>query len=205
VTDTAASPGAGVPARSPAPEQRDRILDTALRLMAERGVSATSMRRLADGCGLNVATLYHYFPSKADLFAAVIAHQRYDDLLATEVPTVERGAPVRRRAAQLLAWIWDQMSNQDQVWRLLLGESLRGEAHALTAAADLSEAFETALVGWVAEYLPDLPGEPAATARVLRSAIFGQMVDTLPLAPDDRRPLYLERAADVAAALVPFP
>ncbi|MGZ4677784.1 MAG: helix-turn-helix domain-containing protein, partial [Acidimicrobiia bacterium] len=47
--------------------QRDRILDTALDLMAEHGASATSMRQLATACNLNVAALYHYFPSKAEL------------------------------------------------------------------------------------------------------------------------------------------
>ena len=42
-----------------APDQRARILDTALRLMSEHGSADTSMRRLVTACGLNVATLYH--------------------------------------------------------------------------------------------------------------------------------------------------
>ena len=48
-------------------EQRGRILDAALALMSESGSAGASMRQLAAACGLNVATLYHYFPSKADL------------------------------------------------------------------------------------------------------------------------------------------
>ena len=44
-------------------DQRGRILDAALRLMAEQGSVGASMRQLAAACDLNVATIYHYFPS----------------------------------------------------------------------------------------------------------------------------------------------
>ena len=53
-------------ARSDAPDPRTRILDAALALMSEQGSAGASMRQLAAACGLNVATIYHYFPSKAD-------------------------------------------------------------------------------------------------------------------------------------------
>ena len=52
--------------------QRARILDAALTLVSDLGAAGTSMRRLASTCGLNVATIYHYFPSKADLYVAVV-------------------------------------------------------------------------------------------------------------------------------------
>ena len=53
--------------------QRTRILDATLALMAREGTSGTSMRAVAAASGLNVATLYHYFPSKHDLCQAAIA------------------------------------------------------------------------------------------------------------------------------------
>jgi len=54
-----------VPAERPeGSNQRQRILSTALSLMATQGVDGTSMRNLAAATGLNVASLYHYFPSK---------------------------------------------------------------------------------------------------------------------------------------------
>ena len=52
--------------------QREHILSTALSLMSQHGVTGTSMRSLAGATGLNVATLYHYFPSKRDLLVAVL-------------------------------------------------------------------------------------------------------------------------------------
>jgi AcrR family transcriptional regulator len=46
---------------------RDRILLTAMSRMSEQGVEGTSMRELATAVEVNVASLYHYFPSKKDL------------------------------------------------------------------------------------------------------------------------------------------
>ncbi len=61
--------------------------------MAERGVHAMSMRTLAAECGLNVATLYHYFPSKAELLAEVVRGQDYAGLLAPLPPIDAELAP----------------------------------------------------------------------------------------------------------------
>ena len=54
---------------------RRRILQIALTLMSQRGVDGTSMRDLASAAGLNVASLYHYFPSKRDLLESVLIEQ----------------------------------------------------------------------------------------------------------------------------------
>ena len=67
-------------------DSRQRILDAALALMSEHGVAGTSMRMLAGAADLNVATLYHHFPSKADLLHAVLEQRRYLERLGTERP-----------------------------------------------------------------------------------------------------------------------
>src|SRR5579863_7455383 len=58
-------------------DMRQRILRIALSLMARRGVDGTSMRDLASAAGLNVASLYHYFPSKRELLEAVLVEQGF--------------------------------------------------------------------------------------------------------------------------------
>src|ERR1700734_1520718 len=64
----AAAPGEGSATRR-------RILQIALTLMSQRGVDGTSMRDLATAAGLNVASIYHYFPSKRDLPVSVLAER----------------------------------------------------------------------------------------------------------------------------------
>ncbi len=62
---------------------RRRILDIALALMSQRGVDGTSMRDLASAAGLNVASLYHYFPSKRELLEAVLVEHGFLPLAVT--------------------------------------------------------------------------------------------------------------------------
>ena len=74
---------------------RGRILDAALDLMSEKGVAGASMRSLAGACDLNVATLYHHFPSKADVFRAVIEERGFAERFRTEGPP-DAAAAARR-------------------------------------------------------------------------------------------------------------
>ena len=52
-------------------QRRDRIVQTALDLLAESDYDAVQMRDIAEAARVALATLYRYFPSKEQLFAAV--------------------------------------------------------------------------------------------------------------------------------------
>jgi AcrR family transcriptional regulator len=75
---------------------RRRILDIALALMSQRGVDGTSMRDLASAAGLNVASLYHYFPSKRELLESVLVEHGF---LPLAVTAPARSAPARSAPA----------------------------------------------------------------------------------------------------------
>ncbi|OJX65682.1 MAG: hypothetical protein BGO95_04370 [Micrococcales bacterium 73-13] len=51
--------------------RRDEILAAALRLVAEQGLGALTVRAVADAAGIGPTTLRHYFPSQAELHEAV--------------------------------------------------------------------------------------------------------------------------------------
>lgn len=51
---------------------RERILEAAEAVFARDGLNGTRVRAIADAAGVNVATLYLYFPSKSDLHEAVL-------------------------------------------------------------------------------------------------------------------------------------
>ena len=53
-------------------ETRERILDVAGALFAERGFAGTSVRDIAGRVGLTAASLYNHFPGKAALYQAVL-------------------------------------------------------------------------------------------------------------------------------------
>jgi AcrR family transcriptional regulator len=48
------------------------IVDAAYDLIAEQGYAATSMRQIADKAGLALGSIYNHFPSKEDVFVAVL-------------------------------------------------------------------------------------------------------------------------------------
>jgi len=55
------------------PRTRERILDAALTLFADRGYEATSMREIAEQLGITKPALYYHFDSKADIVRAMLA------------------------------------------------------------------------------------------------------------------------------------
>lgn len=149
--------------------------------MSEQGSAAVSMRQLATACGLNAATLYHYFPSKADLLRSVIEERRYGDRLATDTPPVDPALPPRDRLVRLLSWLWARTLEEEQVFRLLVGESLRGDPTAKASTVSLVDALAGAIEAWLGDGFPELDGRVPAVARVVRSHIFALVVEHMTL------------------------
>lgn len=58
---------------------RERLLEAALALFAEHGISGTSLQMLADRLGVSKAAVYHQFQSKDDIALAVVGPV-FDDL-----------------------------------------------------------------------------------------------------------------------------
>jgi AcrR family transcriptional regulator len=183
-------------------DQRSRILDAAIGLMADHGAHGMSMRGLAAACDLNVATLYHYFPSKQDLFRAAIAHGRHDALLTNPFPEGVAGDPTTVLTA-LLDHVFSEISETNDLWRVLLTEYLHDDPDVAVPLLEMSAAFEEALVRWLSELLPDVPAlhEPRIV-RALRLAMYGVLVEHLPNPTEVRDAMFAERARDIAEAFV---
>jgi len=52
---------------------RDRILDVAEELFAQRGYTGVGLREVADAAGLGKSSLFHHFRGKAELYSEVLA------------------------------------------------------------------------------------------------------------------------------------
>ncbi|ROS77828.1 TetR family transcriptional regulator [Curtobacterium sp. PhB130] len=70
-------------------ERRVQILDEMIRMVAEQGVDASSLRSVAEALGITHAALRHYFPSRDELLLAVYR----------EHEVREQGAPDRLESA----------------------------------------------------------------------------------------------------------
>lgn len=182
------------------PDQRARILDAALTLVSELGAAGTSMRRLATACGLNVATIYHYFPSKADLLRALIEEQRYGERLAAEDPPIAPELGPHERFARFFDWVASQTLAEEAVLRLLLGEGLHGNEVARQSARDLLAALDPNVACWLEAGFPELSvaTPPPVAARLVRRALLALVTEHLATGHAD----ITEHADDLAAALL---
>jgi AcrR family transcriptional regulator len=154
--------------------QRQRILETALALMSQRGVDGTSMRDLAAAAGLNVASLYHYFPSKRDLLVAVLEARGFLSEMAGAAPAEgEPDSPTL--LADLLEDMLRSMLEVEDFIRLMLGEVMRGDETAVGVGRDLLSATQEALERWLVDTQPELCAVAGAApvARMLRSMLIG--------------------------------
>ena len=53
----------------------ERIVATAERLFAERGIEAVSLRDITNSCGANSAAIHYHFGSKEELLRAILEHR----------------------------------------------------------------------------------------------------------------------------------
>ncbi|HEV3230048.1 MAG TPA: TetR/AcrR family transcriptional regulator [Solirubrobacteraceae bacterium] len=142
-------------------ERRRQLLEAGAQLFAEHAFEEISMRQIAERAGVSKALLYHYFPSKTDLFKAAIA-EAAGELQALIEPSGQ-GAPLEQLARSLdayLAWI----EANAQTWSKLM-ES----AATLPDARELVEGFRQHTMQMILSQLTaDGPTPPA-----LRNAIQG--------------------------------
>ncbi len=54
------------------PDARERLLDTAIGMFAQKGYAGTSVREIAEQAGVSKPVLYYYFKSKEGLFLAIL-------------------------------------------------------------------------------------------------------------------------------------
>lgn len=184
---------------------RSRILQIALSLMSQRGVDGTSMRDLASAAGLNVASLYHYFPSKRDLLEAVLIEHGFFPVHArTEA---REGRTANSPLEVLLSEILISMFEVEDFIRLMIGEAIRAESTARSVGFDLFATFQTSIEEWIGRNRPDLEERvsAAAAARLLSTMIVGVFVEYAAgvLEGQDLKVLALQRAQEAAAFLNP--
>lgn len=79
--------------KDPSSTSSDRILAAATRIAQARGYGGLNLRALAEQVGIKAASLYHHFPSKADLAAAVARRYAEDSAATLEALAAEAGRP----------------------------------------------------------------------------------------------------------------
>lgn len=179
--------------------QREHILDVALRLMSEQGAAGTSMRQLAQACGVQVAAIYHYFPSKEALLSSVFEERRYSARLDEPVD-LDPDGPVVDRLRAVFDLFWAGALEEEQVLRLLLGEAIRNEPVAIPTGAALLEVFRTGVVKLLEQFVPEID-DPKQIGDLYVAQVFSGFIRHM-FEPDTPTELIGDQHAEVLVACV---
>jgi TetR/AcrR family transcriptional regulator len=82
-------------------ERPGELLEAALDLFVEKGFAATRVEEVAARAGVSKGTLFLYFPSKEDLFKAVV----YDNVVTAVTQGAAEAAQFKGSSGELLEWM----------------------------------------------------------------------------------------------------
>ena len=145
-------------------ERRQLLLDAGAALFAEHAFEEISMRQIAEAAGVSKPLLYHYYPSKIDLFKAAVAEHAIE--LQRLIDEAAGATPFEQLSNTLdayLEWIdghartWSKLlqsaATLPEARELVTGfrrQTLTQIVEGLTGSATAPPALRTALTGWLA-------------------------------------------------------
>ena len=173
-------------------ERRAQLLELAKRSFSDRSYDDVSIDDLAREAKISKGLLYHYFPTKRDLYVAGLS-EIADDLVAAVTNVPEDLAPIDRVRVSIDAYL-DYIERHakafvslmrggigsdpqvaaviEGVRRRLFEKSLTGSPFAIMLTGDVK--FETALKGWIGfcEHVSlDWAANPRLTREQLRELL----------------------------------
>ena len=88
------------------------ILAAALALFAERGFAATRLEDVAQRAGISKGTVYLYFPTKEDLFRAVVRQDVLPNLAAMEARVAAHQGPAAALLREVATIMLDRLNGE---------------------------------------------------------------------------------------------
>ena len=109
----------------PAANRSTRVLEESIKLFAAKGLQATTMRDMAAAVGLTEGTLYHYFPGKADIVAAIVDRFGFKGNDVAAILAAHAGRPLDETLAAIAESFIAVLREHLHVTAFMLSEGLR--------------------------------------------------------------------------------
>lgn len=146
------------------------ILDAALALSDQSGISGTTMDDVAVRAGVAKGSLYYNFSSKDQLFEALL-----DDGLATLAGSLREAKGALQGTVAILALVdrtLDRITDNRAMAKLLVAELFRTDR----AWKESLVPVRSEIIGVYAEALAEIDGGEAPAAAITASALFGAVL-----------------------------
>jgi AcrR family transcriptional regulator len=141
---------------------RDRTLEAAGELFAERGFEATTIRDICQAAGANVAAVNYYFRDKERLYVEAVVRAHRWRLDQAQLPDWDANTPPRKKLADfILTFFRRVLGGPDDTWRtkLVMREIMQPSAACVEIAqSNIRPQFEI-LQAILRELLPNASNE----------------------------------------------
>jgi TetR/AcrR family transcriptional regulator len=132
------------------PSSREKILEVAEARFAQRGFAGVGMREVALSAGLGKSSLFHHFPTKAELYVAVI-ERVIARIEAHVLPALGAEGGVLRQLDRAVDALIDALAEHPTTARLLLRSLVEDTELEVTKPASLA-AVEARIAALVARF-----------------------------------------------------
>ena len=153
-------------ARLSAPQRRSQLLDVAGRMFAEQGFHGVPMEQLADAAGVSKPVLYQHFPSKRELYLALV-NDAVGELQAQVRTALEGTTDNETRVEAAISAYFDFV--EDQRFQLVLGTAELNDAEVRSAV----EGALGRIADVIGQLIADDAGLSAESANFLASGVQG--------------------------------
>lgn len=139
-------------------ERRKAILEAAARLFAERGYHETKMDDVAELAGLSKGAIYLYYPSKEELFCALM-QEKVEQMVPPLREAIEASRSVEELVGNIVRTQLQQRQENVDLFRIFQAEQPRadlGVQRSLEFIRERLQEFIAMLAGGFAKFLPTL-------------------------------------------------
>lgn len=181
------------------PERREAIVDAALQVFSRLGYRGATTRELARAAGVTEVTLFRHFPSKEDLYAAVLDKYSLLPVLRAQLDRVEHEGDTREALRVLARRLVGTLRERQPLIRLMLSEAVTNPDQARMLFRQGPARFLQDM-GKILDRL-HANGEiravdPRIAARAFLSVYFTMVLMQETLLGKETEPLDLDQAAD---------
>ena len=182
--------------RLPRNARRTQLLGAAREVFVAQGYHAAAMDEIAERAGVSKPVLYQHFPSKRDLYLALL-EQHTDELLAATRRALASTTDNKQRVAATIAAYFAFIDSESESFRLVFESDFTSDAEVRTLLDRVAQASSQA----IAEVIREDTGLPPEEADLLGVALAGMAQVTARYWIQQGRSIPRDAAAPLIAQL----
>jgi AcrR family transcriptional regulator len=156
------------PARLPRDQRRIQLLDAASDVFTSKGYHAAAMDDIADAAGVSKPVLYQHFPSKLDLYLALL-DQTCDRLVEVVEEALASTDDNADRVIATVAAFYEFVSSESGEFRFVFESDLTGEGAVQQRLSRVNDEISDA----IAEVIAEDTSLPPQQAKLLAVSLVG--------------------------------